>query len=186
MEKLNEIWQLIAPYVTGISVSGIIAAVIYGCLKGAFSKTINTTVGKINVEKISEQATDKGIEKIKNISFTQSIQPLVESELKKITEAANQYINTALNKTQEQYTKLITVLQALAAYFDNSIGVSEEAKQQLRTAIESAESLKIKPETVENIIVEEVAEKQSGSVVTANIEAKSEDKKVKSTVMVER
>lgn len=86
MEILNQIWDAIYPFVSGISVSALISAVIYAVLKSGFSKTIDNTIKTIDVEKISKEAVDKGIEKIKNISFTQSLQPIVESELAKITE----------------------------------------------------------------------------------------------------
>ena len=64
----------------GISLAGIMTAILYGCIKGAFNKTIS----KINVQKIADEATEKGVEKVRKVSFTHSIQPLVESELKKI------------------------------------------------------------------------------------------------------
>lgn len=138
MEILNQVWESIYPFVSDISVSAIIAAVIYMCLKGAFNKTIEKTVGSINVDKISNEAVDKGIEKIKNISFTQSLQPVVESELMKITEKANTYINDALKATDEHYRQLIAVIASLASYFDNSIGVPEQAKKALKEAIAEA------------------------------------------------
>ena len=62
MEILNEIWVWIVSALGGVSLAGVISAAIYGCLKGAFSKTIS----KINVEKIADEATEKGIEKVKN------------------------------------------------------------------------------------------------------------------------
>ena len=80
MEILNEIWVWIGSVLGGLTVTGVLSAIIAGTLKGAFTKTIS----KINVEKIAEEATNKGIEKVKKISFEQSLQPIVESELKKV------------------------------------------------------------------------------------------------------
>ena len=128
METLNAIWQAIYPYVAGVSVTGILSAVIYGCLKGAFSKTIS----KVNVEKICEDATSKGIDKVKEVSFKQSIQPLCESELKKITEQANDYMKSYLDEMNKKYDQLIEIIEKLSAYFDNSIGVSDTAKEDLK------------------------------------------------------
>ena len=48
MEIFNEIWVWLVAALGGISMTSIITAVIIGCLKGAFNKTIS----KINVEKI--------------------------------------------------------------------------------------------------------------------------------------
>lgn len=147
METLQQIWALICPYITGISIGGIISAILYGCLKGAFSKMIN----KINVEKIADEATKKGVDKIKTMSFKQSIQPLAESELKKITETANAYIDKSLKDVQEKYDHLIAIIEKLSAYFDNSIGVSESAKAELKEALTEAKGIV----TSEDIIVED-------------------------------
>lgn len=153
MDILNQIWQAVAPYLAGISVSGIISAVIYGCLKGAFNKTIS----KLNVEKIvndaTEKSVEKGIDKVKKISYEQSIQPLVESELKKIDEYAAKEFKKELEEVKDSYEKLLNVLEKLSAYFDNSIGVSEESKAELHKAIDEA---KLDPTTAKSVEVEVV------------------------------
>lgn len=149
MEILNQIWQTIYPYVAGISVSSIFGAIIYGSLRGAFNKTIS----RLNVEKISENATEKGIERIKKVSFTHSIQPLVESELKKISEKAEEVSRAELVKMEKKYDNIILVLEKFAAYFDNSIGVSENAKLELRSALNSVKNT---PNLVESTFDEEI------------------------------
>ena len=95
MEILNQVWVWLVSSIGGISVAGIITAIIYGSLKGAFNKAIS----KINVEKISEQATEKGIERVKKITFTHSIQPIVESELKKVNEYSVEILKTYMEET---------------------------------------------------------------------------------------
>lgn len=143
MEVLNEIWVWLVAALGGVTLTGVIAAVITGCLKGAFNKTIS----KINVEKIAEDATNKGIDKVKKISFEQSIQPICESELKKITEAANDYIKKALAETQKGYDNIIAVLEKFYAYFDDSL-VSETKKQELRQALDEAKNTPVKAQTI--------------------------------------
>lgn len=151
MEYLKEIWIWIASVLGGVSLASIITAVIYGCLKGGFNKA----VAKINVEKISEDATAKGIEKIKQVSFTQSLQPIVESQLKKITESANEYISTELQAVQRKYDSIILVLEKLSAYFDNSIGVTESSKKELKEALAEAHNSLVTEQTIK---VEEIPE----------------------------
>ena len=46
MEILNQVWVWIGTAVGGISIAGIISAIIYGCLKGAFNKTIKSEGNK--------------------------------------------------------------------------------------------------------------------------------------------
>lgn len=148
----SQIWVWVASVAGGITIAGVVSAIIYGCLKGAFSRTIS----KINVQKIADQATEKGIEKVRKVSFTHSIEPLVESELQKINEKSQALIKEELVKTEERYDKLINVMEKLAAYFDNSIGVSESAKQELKEAIELAKGEpKVAISCVESEVVEE-------------------------------
>ena len=168
MEIFNEIWVWLVAALGGISMTSIITAVIIGCLKGAFNKIIS----KINVEKIADDATNKGIEKVKKISFEQSIQPIVESELKKITEAANEYIKTSLIETQKRYDKIIAVLEKFYAYFDDSL-VSETKKQELKQALEEA---KTKSKSAQSVVVEEIVEPTPKQAVEPKTERKSTTK----------
>ena len=148
MEILNQVWVWLVSAIGGISVAGIITAIIYGSLKGAFNKAIS----KINVEKISEKATEKGIERVKKITFTHSIQPIVESELKKVNEYSVEILKTYMEETAKKYENVLNVLDKLSAYFDNSIGVSENAKNELKKAIAEAKN---EPITVESVVVDE-------------------------------
>lgn len=169
---LNQIWNTIAPYVTGVSLSAVVTAVVCGFLKGAIGKTMS----KLNVEKISQNATEKGIEKIKNVSFTQSIQPLVVSEMKKVAEQAEEISKQELIKVQEKYDKIIVILSKLSAYFDDSIGVTETAKEELRQALITALNA---PTTAESVIVEEIPKE----VASEPLKAKEKPKKA---IKVER
>lgn len=139
--EINEIWVWIVSAFGGVSLAGVISAIIYGCLKGAFSKTIS----KIDVEKIAKDATNKGIDKVKAVSFSHSIQPLVESELKKINEMSVEVVKKELNEVKAEYRTLINIIKKLSAYFDNSIGVSDTAKQELKQAIAEAENEPVEP-----------------------------------------
>ena len=144
----NEIWVWIVSALGGISLSAIISAIIYGCLKGAFNKAI----AKINVQKIADQATEKGVERVKKVAFTHSIQPLVESELKKVNEHSVEVLNAKLEDVENKYNNIINILEKQAAYFDNSIGVPEEKKEELKQAIAEAKN---EPKTAESVVVEE-------------------------------
>lgn len=179
MEFLNEFWTWFISIAGGVSITGLLSAIIYGSLKGAF----NRTIAKINVEKISEQATEKGVEKVKKIAFTQSIQPVVESELKKVTEEANNYLKAELKKTQDKYDKLIVILEKLSAYFDNSIGVPEEKKAELKEAVAKAQN---KP-VVEQIISVEQEVKEDVKLVTKSFgEVIEQEENTKKNLKVKR
>lgn len=172
MEILNQIWVWIGTAIGGVSFAGIISAIIYGSLKGAFNKTIS----KINVKKITEQATEKGIEKVKKISFTHSIQPIVESELKKVNEYYVEVLKIYMEETAKKYENVIKVLEKLSAYFDNSIGVNETAKQELKKVIAEAKN---EPILVESVVVEE-------NIKETKIKAVEPEKSTKTNTKVER
>lgn len=142
-EIFSQVWVWIASAVGGLSIAGILTAVIYGVLQGAFKRTIS----KINVEKIAELATDKGVEKVKSISFSHSIQPLIESELHKINEYAQMAVAGYLDQLNKRYDYIISILDKLSAYFDNSIGVCENAKKELKAIIAEAKEEVLKAES---------------------------------------
>lgn len=172
MEILNQIWVWIGTAISGISLAGIISAIIYGSLKGAFNRTIS----KINVQKIAEQATEKGVDKVKKISFTHSIQPIVESELKKVNEYYVEVLKIYMEETSKKYDNVIKVLEKLSAYFDNSIGVNETAKQELKQVIAEAKN---EPILAESVVIEE-------NIKETQIKAVEPEKNKKNNTKVER
>lgn len=169
MEFLNEIWVWIMSAIGGVSLSAIISAIIYGCLKGAFNKTIS----KINVESIADKATEKGVERVKKVSFTHNIQPLVESELKKVNEHSVEILKKELADVQAKYDNVINILDKLACYFDNSIGVAEEKKAELKQAIAKAQN---KPMVAESVVVDEIVEPTPKQAVEPKTDRKSTTK----------
>lgn len=169
MEIFNEIWVWIMSAIGGVSLSAIISAIIYGCLKGAFNKTIS----KINIESIADKATEKGVERVKKVSFTHNIQPLVESELKKVNEHSVEVLKKELADVQAKYDNVINILDKLACYFDNSIGVAEEKKTELKQAIVKAQN---KPMVAESVVVDEIVEPTPKQAVEPKTERKSTTK----------
>ena len=169
MEFLNEIWIWIMSAIGGVSLSAIISSIIYGCLKGAFNKTIS----KINVESIADKATEKGIERVKKVSFTHNIQPLVESGLEKVNEKAVETLREELVKLDNKYNNIINILEKQAAYFDNSIGVPEEKKAELKQAIVEAQN---KPVVAESVVIDEIVIPSTKQAVEPKIERKSTTK----------
>lgn len=166
MEIVNEIVFYVLTALGGVSITAILTGVIVGCLKGAFAKLIS----KVNVEKIAEDTTNKSIEKIKKVSFEQSLLPIAKSELQKITETANEYIKESLAETQAKYDKLVAVLEKFYAYFDDSL-VSESKKQELKQALDEAKETTPTTQTI--TIVDDVAKETTKSTETKETTKKS-------------
>lgn len=163
IESIQQIWDIIAPYVTGTTIGSIVMIAVTTIIKSAIAKLSKKQDEVFSSKVVAKEVSNEMKDEIKNISFEQTIQPLVESELKKVIEAANEYIKQQLKETQEGYNKLINCLEKLAAYFDNSIGVSDEAKTELKQAIEEA---KVPAEPVNTFETKVVIEEQPKEIVT--------------------
>lgn len=141
---LQEIWNYALPIGGGVAVSTIVIA-----LGGAFIKGIvNKAVAKVNLAEVEKKAVDSGIDKLKTVSFKQSIQPLVTSELQKVTETVLHKVDEKLDVVDDGFYKVVNILEKLSAYFDNSIAISEEAKEELREALAEAKVGAVKEEII--------------------------------------
>lgn len=170
-EFLSEFWVWLVGILGGVSITAIITGVICACLKGAFSKAI----AKIDTKKITDRAVDEGIAKVKKITFTHNIQPLVESGMEKVYENMNQKLTEALEKLYKKQDKMINIMEKFYAYFDNSM-VADETKKALKDAIAEAKDERVE---IDSVVVEETIEPEEKSIV-APVEA------VKTHAKVER
>lgn len=154
MDTLTNIWNWVLPIGGGITLGAIIIFIGTLLIKGAFNKI----TAKLNIDKLQETAILRAIEKIKTISFEQSIQPVVESGLKKVSEEANGRIAEAYGDLRKRYDALLGVVVALSAYFDNSVGVPDETKKALKDAIDKATYPVIEPAIITVASTNEPAE----------------------------
>lgn len=175
IESIQQIWDIIAPYVTGTTIGSVVMIAVTTIIKSAIAKLGKKQDEIFSSKVVAKEVSNEMKDEIKNISFEQTIQPLVESELKKVIEAANEYIKQQLKETQEGYNKLINCLEKLAAYFDNSIGVSDEAKTELKQAIEEA---KVPAEPVNTFETKVVVEEQPKEIVVENKASKKKSAEI--------
>lgn len=176
IESIQQIWDIIAPYVTGTTIGSVVMIAVTTIIKSAIAKLGKKQDEIFSSKVVAKEVSNEMKDEIKNISFEQTIQPLVESELKKVIEAANEYIKQQLKETQEGYNKLINCLEKLAAYFDDSIGVSDEAKTELKQAIEEAKVPAEPVNTFETKVV--VEEEQPKEIVVENKASKKKSAEI--------
>lgn len=148
METLTEIWAQYQPIIMTI-LMGLWTVVLIPLIRWIVTKTLN----KFDSKKEANQTAEKVIEKINGAVFSHDIQPLVESEMVKVKEAATQMLQAEITEIKKGYSNLIEILKSLSAYFDNSIGVSEETKAKLKSAIDAAEESKTNVATGSSQIV---------------------------------
>lgn len=149
MEWLEIIKQSLIGIFGGLTISAILTAIILGCVKGIGEKISR----KINVEKITDKAVEKGVDKVKSITYTQTIQPVLESGLEKVNEKSAEFINKNRDELEKKYDNVINILKSLASYFDDSFGVPDYKKEELHKAIEQAENKTEEPQIIK--VVEE-------------------------------
>ena len=174
-ELIKEILLWAGIGVGGVTLGSIVGAIAFVCLKGAFQRLI----AKINIEKVVKETVDTTVSetvgRVKKVSFSHNIQPLVESELVKINERNDERLTKAIAKLYEKQDKQIKIMEKFYAYFDNSM-VSDEVKKELKDAIDEAKEERV---AVESTIVEETPEPDVKAIVEP-VEA------VKTHVKVER
>ena len=155
-EVLSNVWVWIVGALSGLSVTGIIAAIIYGVVKGGFNRSMQ----RLNFEKMFRTMLNEYLERIKQVSFAQNIQPLVESELRKITETAKEYNKKAYEELSKKYDNLIAVMEKFFAYFDDSL-VSDTKKKELKEALDIAKKDVLVSKTIEvkEIVFDEIKPK---------------------------
>ncbi len=151
MVEITNLWATISPYVmTGLTILSNIAIVL------GFAVSIKRLVAKNDIKASEDRIASKVTEKVGNVSLTQNIQPIVESKMVEIEEKALDKMKEKMEEQNKQYLAMLKVLEGLAAYFDNSRGVPDEAKEKLKTAIEEAKTeLKKDEEVKAKIIIEE-------------------------------
>ena len=162
METLRKIWEMIAPYFSGGVAGVLITCVIIPIMRCMLTKA----TAKLDIEGLLKKLNDaidgavnKAVDKVQTISFKQSIQPLVESELEKVTEKANEYIEGQVADLRESNEKIVAALSALGAYFEDSI-VPDAKKAAFAEAIAAAKA----PVTEQEIVVEKTVEETPAPV----------------------
>ena len=163
--EFTEIWDKICWAVISFAGSGALSAVIaslFAFVNNARQKKMIQTL-----QNLSQLETEKGIDKIKSITYKHDIQPLVESELKKVNEYSVEVLKKELELVRTQYAQLISIMECYSHLFDNSF-VNQEIKDELQEKIEEAKNGVQTTEPVESEVVivnepEQVAEPQNST-----------------------
>lgn len=148
IELLRNFWIWIIGGFGGISIIGI-AILIF---RTAISNIINKVIGKLAFKQFYDEVKQKSIDDLKEITFSQSLEPIAKSELEKINEKADERLNKEVQKLQKQYENILNVIKIFASYFDDSFMISNEKKEELKVLIEN--SKKQKQERIQEIKLE--------------------------------
>ena len=147
---LDKIGLLAGITIGGVSLLTIVGFVLWKVLSASFNRALR----KINLEKIVDIATDKAVDRIKKVSFSHNIQPIVLSEVKKLGEEIKLDVRKEFAEIKENQRKQVVIAEKQASYFEDSI-VSDDKKKALKDAIENAKQDSV---VVESVVVEETTE----------------------------
>ena len=145
---MSEVVRQIISWASAFLGSALGGAIIGGLIGGIIKGKVEKMVSKNNIEKIAKDTVESTIGQVKAVSFKQSIQPVVESELEKVNEKADIRLRKQVRKLENQNEKIINILEKFIAYFDYSIGVPEKVKEDAKVAIKEAKE-------EEKVVVEE-------------------------------
>lgn len=145
MEFLKSIWIWVVGGLSGVSILGIVILIF----RSAISSIIQKTIQKLALKQLYDDVQKKAVEDLKEISFSQSLEPIAKSELEKINEKADERLNKEVQKLQNQYENILNVIKLFASYFDDSFMISNDKKEELKVLIEN--SKKPKQERVQEI-----------------------------------
>lgn len=168
VENIQALWDKVSPYLAGITLGGIVSCFFYAFFSGSIKKFIN----KISIGDMVEKTVDESMNRIKTLTLSIELQPLVAEELQKIEKQVLEANQKAYEKVLESNAKLIDCFGKLASYFDNSIAVPQEIKDELHLAInEAKENVNPTKEVIEvkPIIVDKKQAKKKDTQTSSNV-----------------
>ena len=166
METIQKAWNIIAPYLTGITIGGIVSALFYAIFSGSIKAFIN----RINIDKVVNDTIDSTMNKVKGLTINVELEPLVADKLNDIETHINNELDSVLKTTTKKVNMLIECVGKLATYFDNSIAIPEETKKELHELVDKALEIdKPKQETVIEVKPVIVEKKKSKNIIKTNV-----------------
>ena len=144
-----DIWTILGFSLGGVSVLTICAALLTLMIKAS----INRTLAKKNIQIAAKEFSVAAKKELETISFKQTIQPVCESGLERVNEKSAEFVKKAIEEQNKKLDQIIRIQEAQAKYFDNSIGVNEEARIEIKQAIADAKNTPKIEETQELEII---------------------------------
>lgn len=155
LENVKTAWDIVIPIGAGVTIGAIVVFIGLLVIKAIVNKLVNKIVGGVDYKKIADNATKQGIATLKNVHFTQNIEPLAKSELLKISEQADALWEKRAKFYEDKWDKAINIIEIFTEYFDNSVGVPAEKKAELKRAFAEIKKKDLPPVDAEVVLVPE-------------------------------
>ena len=154
---LKETWARLKE-VIGVSLSAIIGAIVIVAVKYITNKGFEKFDKANNPNAIAKDIKDGVLEGISNSALDVNMKPLMASQYREMSEQ----VYADLKKENELLKKMVYAsvdcIEKLGAYFDCSVAVGDEAKQEFKDTIANAKALFNEPTQEVKATIEVVAE----------------------------
>lgn len=144
--------------VIGVSISTIVGAIVIVVVKYLTSKGLNTIEKNTNASTIADKTSDKLLANMSNMALNVNMKPLMESQYREMSEQVYADLKQENALLKKMVYANINCLEKLGGYFDCSVAVSDEAKQEFKDTIEQSKALFDEPSTEITATIEVVAE----------------------------
>ena len=148
MEVLNSVLAWVLGILGGVSFTAIGIFILRSVIISIGKKIAE----KITLKKFHDELMEEHKKSVKEISFKQSIEPLVLSNLEKVNEKVDERLTRELKELKTRNDKLVNIIKCFASFFDDSYMVNAEKKQALQEAFEDYKI--IEPIQDQEIVVE--------------------------------
>lgn len=152
METIINVWQSVWAWVVG-AIGGVSFSVfMVFLLKTAITGIAKRTAEKLALKDLRDETIEESKKALKQITFKQSIEPLVVSELEKVNEKVDARLTNEVADLKRKNDLILKALQKFASFFDDSYMVNAEKKEELKQVFEEYNKSEIPQE--QEIIIE--------------------------------
>lgn len=159
---LKETWEkvkhIVLGAVSGIGVGTIVSAIFVVVVKRATNKGFDKIEKNTNSTTIADLSSQKILDKLSNVALDVNIKPVLASQYKAMSEEINGELTINLQKQDKKNLAVINLLEKLGNYFDCSVAVSDEKKDEFKQAVQEAKDLYANCDNKVSAKVEIVAE----------------------------
>lgn len=159
-------WENIKPRVLGwfdgITIGGIVAIIVGVIVRRGTNKGLDAIKRSTDAETMSDLVSEKAAKKMANTQLDVNIVPAMTSQYKALSEQINAELNLEIKKQDAKTLGLLECIEKLGNYFDCSVAVSDEAKQDFKDTIANTKELFENDTQVKaTIVVEATPEKKT-------------------------
>lgn len=165
MEWFDSFWGWTLPIGGGVTIGAIVVAVLSLIKKSVVKKVTDKVSELLESKLVVSEITKAVVDKLQGVSYKQSLEPIVKSEMVKVGEGIMSAVTDKFADLEKSVGGVLSCTKALASYFDDSIAISDEKKMALHNAIAEAEHIDLSHD-IEMVMETAVADRKLADTTT--------------------